>query len=79
MASKLVKNATAPTPPATAAITVTTAAWKRRSHVSAAWMLGSTMLGICCGLLIVGLSLGWAAGEEGGGLAVGIGWHTPSG
>src|SRR6266511_2629569 len=79
MASKLVKNATAPTPPATAAMTVTTAAWKRRSHVSAAWTLGSAMLGGRCGwgvAGIVGLLWGLAAGEEGGGLAVGIGCHS---
>src|SRR6266511_4132542 len=63
MASKLVKNATAPTPTAAAAMMVTTAAWKRRSQASAAWTLGSPMLGICCGLaFIVGLPPGWAAG-----------------
>src|SRR6266545_250637 len=73
MASKLVKNATAPTPTATAAMMVTTAAWKRRSHASAAWTLGSTMLGIGCELvLIVGLRLGSAAGEAAR-LVVGIG------
>src|SRR6266540_3587408 len=63
MASKLVKNATAPTPTAAAAMMVTTAAWKRRSHASAAWTLGSVRLGIWCGLaFIVGLPPGWAAG-----------------
>src|SRR6266542_6245220 len=73
MASKLVKNATAPTPTATAAMMVTNAAWKRRSHASAAWTLGSTMLGIGCELvLIVGLRLGSAAGEAAR-LVVGIG------
>src|SRR6266545_2160641 len=46
MASKLVKNATAPTPAATTAMPPTTAAWKRRSHASAAWTLPSTMLGL---------------------------------
>src|SRR6266511_3688308 len=45
MASKLVKNATAPTPAATTAMLPTTAAWKRRSHASAAWTPASTMLG----------------------------------
>src|SRR6266516_42944 len=75
MASKLVKNATAPTPTATAAMMVTTAAWKRRSHASAACTLGSAMLGGrgCWGVArIVGLPLGWAA-DAAAGLVVGIG------
>src|SRR6266511_460202 len=49
MASKLVKNATAPTPAATTAMLPTTAAWKRRSHASAAWTPASTMLGSAAG------------------------------
>src|SRR6266487_4625752 len=60
MASKLVKNAMAPTAPATAAMLVTTAAWKRRSHASAAWTLGSVMLGgrSGCGFACI-VSLRW--------------------
>src|SRR6266536_4243069 len=72
MASKLVKNATAPTAAATAAMTLTTAAWKRRSHASAAWTLGSSLLGgagdcgsaLMTGLLSVGALLGLAACRE---------------
>src|SRR6266511_3862923 len=72
MASKLVKNATAPTPTAAAAMTATTAAWKRRSHASAAWTLGSAMLGIVC---VVGVPLGSAAGGAAGWMLV-IGWRS---
>src|SRR6266545_4275556 len=75
MASKLVKNATAPTPTAAAAMMVTSAAWKRRSHSSAACTLGSPMLGIPGGVLIGGLGLGWAAGGAAA-LRLCIGWRS---
>src|SRR6266545_1388190 len=75
MASKLVKNATPPTPTAAAAMTVTTAAWKRRSHASAAWTVGSVMLGIWCGVCILGVTPGWAVGGAAE-LLVRIGWRS---
>src|SRR6266508_1808972 len=75
MTSKLVKNATAPTPTAAAAMMVTSAAWKRRSHSSAACTLGSPMLGIPGGVLIGGLGLGWAAGGAAA-LRLCIGWRS---
>src|SRR6266498_6030048 len=80
MASKLVKNATVPTAVATAAMMVTTAAWKRRSHASAACTLGSTMLGIWYGwgvARMLGVPLGSAAGEAARRL-VGMAAGTPS-
>src|SRR6266511_2087991 len=74
MASKLVKNATAPTPPATAAMMPTSAAWKRCSQASAAWTVGLTMLRIVgCGVG-VGVGPGWAAGGVTGWL-LRIGWR----
>src|SRR6266545_8415146 len=73
MASKLVKNATAPTPSAAAAMMATSAAWKRRSHASAACTLGSAMLGIVC---VVGVPLGSAVGGAAGWMLV-IGWRSP--
>src|SRR6266496_4210113 len=60
MASKLVKNATAPTAPATAAMMATSAAWKRWSQASAAWTVGSAMLRIGGGVRVG--RPGWAVG-----------------
>jgi hypothetical protein len=70
MASKLVKNATAPTPRVAVAMMVTRAAWKRRSHASAACTLGSTMLRIGS-LVDVGVPLAWAGAGAAGGA---VGW-----